>query len=105
MSEYWTPLRDEARRYWRRFTEQREAEERDRREWIEDVKRRLGIRCIGDEDEVPEWPIVDVPPGSSYTVVSDQAMASYDGVHWLVKPDGMTPAEFFASLPKRPGPG
>ena len=96
---YWTPLRDEGRLYWRRHLERLEAEERDRREWIEGVKRRLGIRCIGDEEQ-PVWPVLDyVPPGSKWTVVSDQAMASYDGVHWLVKPEGMTSAEFFASLP------
>ena len=67
MSKYWTPLRDEAQRYWQRVRERREAEERDRRGWIEDVKRRLGIRCIGDEESPPGWPVVDVPPGSAYT--------------------------------------
>lgn len=103
MDEYWTPLRDRAQWYWHHALERLEAEERDRREWVEDVMRRLGIRCIGDEEAEPEWPVVDVLPGSSYTVVSEQAMASYDGVHWLVKPDGMTSAEFFASLPRRPG--
>lgn len=101
---YWYPLRDEGRLWWRRHLERLEAEERDRREWIEDVKRRLGIRCIGDEPwlPVPEWPVLDyVPPGSRWTVVSEQAMASYDGVHFYVKPDGMSAAEFFASLPPR----
>lgn len=95
---YWYPLRDEGRLWWRRHLERLEAEERGRREWIEDVKRRLGIRCIGDE-AVPEWPVLDLEPGTTVTVVRDDAMASYDGVHWLVKPEGMTSAEFFASLP------
>ncbi len=31
-----------------------EDEERDRREWIEDVKRRYGIRCVGDETRETE---------------------------------------------------
>ena len=98
---YWTPLRDEGRLYWRRYLGRVEAEERDRREWIEDVKRRLGIRCIGDE-AVPEWPVLDLPEGTTYRVIADQAMASYDGVHFYVKPDGMSAAEFFASLPSAP---
>lgn len=97
---YWYPFRDS--RSIQELTAKAEAEERGRCEWLEDVKRRLGIRCLGDEGRVPEWPVVDVPPGSAYTVVADQAMASYDGVHWLVKPESMTSAEFFASLPKRP---
>jgi hypothetical protein len=54
MSEYWTwtPLRDEARLYWQRAAERREAEERGRLEWIADVKRRYGLVCIG---EVPQY--------------------------------------------------
>lgn len=73
----------------------------EQRAWIADVKRRFGLVTMGGEvEEQPEWPVLDyVPPGSKWTVVSDQAMASYDGVHWLVKPEDMTSAEFFASLP------
>jgi hypothetical protein len=103
MSEYWTPLRDEAGRYWQRVREQREAEERDRRAWIADVKRRMGIRCAGDENEaaaVPEWPVL--PDGAAYTCVAEYAMASYDGVNFYVKPEGMPTAEWLASLPKPP---
>lgn len=100
MSEYWAPLRDEARRYWQRALERLDAEERDRREWIEDVKRRLGIRCIGDEDGQPSWPVLDyVPEGSTWTVVADNAMASRDGVNFYVKPEGMPMSEWWASLP------
>jgi hypothetical protein len=70
----------------------------ERRLWIADVKRRLGIRCIGDEPaaKVPDWPVIE--EGATYTVVSDQAMASWDGVNFYVKPDGMTTAEFWAAL-------
>ena len=97
MDEYWTPLRDEALRFWQRVTERREAEERDRQAWIADVKRRLGIRCIGDEEEQPAWPVL--PEGTTYRTVSEQAMVSYDGVNFYVKPDGMPLSEWWASLP------
>ena len=97
VNEYWTPLRDEARRYWQRVRERREAEERDRRAWIEGVKRRHGIRCIGDKAErMPDWP--DVPEGTTYTTVGEYAMASYDGVNFYVKPDGMPMAEWLSLL-------
>lgn len=86
--------------WWHQFSAKLDAEDRDRREWIEDVKHRLGIRCIGDEGEppVPEWPVLDLEPGTTYSVVSDHAMASWDGVHFYVKPDGMTMAEWRDSL-------
>ena len=74
MSGYWSPMRDEALRYWQRATEQREAEERGRLEWITDVKRRLGIVTIG-ERVLPyrlEWP-VDFADGS-WRVVSDNRL-------------------------------
>jgi hypothetical protein len=104
MSYYWTPLRDESRRYWQRVAERREAEERSRREWVSEVKQRLGIVCIGDEPGKTEladyvgWPKVE--EGATYTVVSEHAMASLDGVNFYVKPDDMTFAEFLASLPQ-----
>jgi hypothetical protein len=114
------PLRDEARRYWQRVRAQREAEERDRQAWIGEVKRRLRLVTIGDNPAgpgwhalpggsayrmtndlpAPEWPIL--PEGTSpgdWQVVSEQAMASRDGVNFYVKPEGMTLAEFWASLP------
>jgi hypothetical protein len=78
------------------------GEEGDRQAWVADVKHRLGIRCIGDEPlraEVADyvgWPVIE--EGATYTVVSDQAMASWDGVNFYVKPDGMTTAEFWAAL-------
>jgi hypothetical protein len=113
---YYGPLRDEARRYW-----QLEAEERDRRDWITDVKRRLGLVTIDDNPAGPgwhalpggsafrmtndlparqEWPVL--PEGTSpgdWQVVSEQAMASRDGVNFYVKPEGMTFAEFWDSIP------
>lgn len=70
--------------------------EEERQAWIDDVKRRLGIRCIGDEALAPEWPVLE--EGVTCTVVSEQAMASPDGVHFYVKPGGMTTAEFLALL-------
>ena len=96
-------MRDEARRYWQRVHEQREAEERDRQAWIADLKHRLGIRCIGDEEEPPrvEWPVL--PDG--YEAVPykyfgmSTMMASRDLVHWYAKPEEMTTAELFNSLP------
>lgn len=78
-------------------------DDEERRAWIEDVKRRYGIRCIGDEEVPIEWPVLDyVPSGATYTVVSEHAMASHDGVNFYVKPDGVPFAEWWASLPKRP---
>lgn len=99
---YWYPFRNS--RWIRDLMAKADAEERDRREWIEDVKHRLGIRCFGDEERpaMPEWPVVDLEPGSTYRVVGEQAMASYDGVHFYVKPDGMSFAEWWASLPSAP---
>ena len=41
--------------YWRRVRERREAEERGRHEWVSDVKRRLGLVCIGEIPFVIEW--------------------------------------------------
>lgn len=99
---YWSPLRDESRRYWQRRREQREAEERGRREWISDVKQRLGIICTGDELPKAEmadyvgWPKVE--EGVTYTVVSDHAMASRDGINFYVKPEGMPLIEWWDSI-------
>jgi hypothetical protein len=45
---------------------------------------------------MPEWPVL--PEGVTYTTVSEHAMASYDGVNFYVKPDGVPMAEFLASL-------
>jgi hypothetical protein len=42
-------------RYVRRETERREAEERDRQEWIRGVKRRLGLVGIGEIPFIIEW--------------------------------------------------
>jgi hypothetical protein len=100
---YYGPLREEARWYWHRFAEQQEAEERDRREWISEVKQRLGIICTGDEPGKAEladyvgWPRVE--EGVTYTVVSEHAMASRDGVNFYVKPDGVPLIEFWDSIP------
>jgi hypothetical protein len=97
------PLREEARWYWWRYAEQLEAEERSRREWISEVKQRLGLVCIGDEPgkadlaDYAGWPRVE--EGVTYTTVSEHAMASRDGVNFYVKPDGMPLAEWWASLP------
>ena len=41
-------LCDEARTWWQRYAADLEAEERDRREWIEGIKRRLGLITAGD---------------------------------------------------------
>ena len=75
------------------------SSEEERQAWIADVKERYGIRCIGD-DEKPQQPAWRdyVAEGATYQVVSDQAMASLDGVNFYVKPDGMPMAEFLASL-------
>ena len=95
-------MRDASRRYWQRVAEQREAEERSRREWIGEVKQRLGIICWDDETPLrplPDWPVL--PEGTrpgDWQTVSEQAMASLDGVNFYVKPDGMSFAEFLASL-------
>jgi hypothetical protein len=63
---------------WR--TEQaRQAEERGRQEWISDVKRRLGIVCIG---EIPQfrvpWPGGVL--GGPYEVISDHTLELH--VEW-----------------------
>jgi len=98
---YWSPLRNEATRYWQRIREQREAEERGRQAWIEDVKHRLGLVTIGSDEEEPpakpEWPVL--PEGAAYTLVSEHAMASRDGVNFYVKPEGVPLVEWWASLP------
>lgn len=71
-------------------------------DWIGEIKKRYGIRCTGDEPaapELPEWPVL--PEGTrpgDWRVVSDHAMASWDGVHFYVKPDDMTMAEWRDSL-------
>jgi hypothetical protein len=103
MSGYWTPLRDESRRYWQRVRNQREAEERSRREWISEVKQRLGIVCWGDEAPsrpLPDWPAL--PEGTrpgDWKVVSEQAVASRDGINFYVKPEGMPLTEWWDSIP------
>jgi hypothetical protein len=102
MSEYWTPLRDEARRYWQRRREQLEAEQQDRRDWISGLKERFGIICWGDGAParlLPDWPVLpDGTQSGDYRLVSEHAMVSYDGVNFYVKPDGMPTAEWLASL-------
>ena len=75
------------------------SEDEERQAWITGLKRRYGLRCIGDEEEKPAWPLVDVPEGATWTCVSDYAMASRDGVNFYVKPDGVPLAEWWASLP------
>lgn len=86
--------------YWHQALERLEAGERDRQAWVEDVKHRLGIRCIGDRQV--ELAAVDVPEGAAYRVISDETWASCDGVTFYRKPDWMGSAEFFAAF-KRPG--
>jgi hypothetical protein len=44
----WGLLREESRRYWQRVTVAREAEEQDRREWIDGLKERWGLVTIGE---------------------------------------------------------
>lgn len=82
-------------------------DDEERQAWVAELKRRYGIRCIGDEEDgasrLPEWPAVDVPEGATYTTVAEYAMASYDGVNFYVKPDGMPMSEWWASLPKPRG--
>ncbi len=75
----------------------------ERQAWITEVKQRLGIVCTGDEPGKAEladyvgWPRVE--EGATYTVVSEHAMASRDGVNFYVKPDGMPLSEFWNSIP------
>lgn len=75
-------------------------EPEEQRAWIEDVKHRFGLVTAGSDEEeqpvMPEWPVLE--PGTTWKVVSEQAMASFDGVHFYVKPDGMTMADFISSL-------
>jgi len=62
----------------RRVAERRLAEERERQEWLADVKRRLGLVCTGDgpvyldSRAVDYWPMG--VPLSQYTVISDHRM-------------------------------
>ena len=79
-------------------------DDRERQAWIQDVKRRYGIRCIGDEEErpaVPEWPVL--PEGATYVPYRYFGMstmvASWDLVHWYAKPEGVTTEEFLSSPP------
>jgi hypothetical protein len=89
--------------YWHRYAEQHEAEERSRQEWMREVKQRLGIICAGDEHGKAEladyvgWPKVE--EDVTYTVVSEHAMASRDGVNFYVKPEGMPLIEWWDSIP------
>lgn len=57
----------------RRVAVQREAEERARREWINDLKRRYGLVCIG---EIPQfrvpWP--GGITGGPWEVISDRTL-------------------------------
>ncbi len=75
----------------------------ERQAWIAGVKQRLGIVCTGDEPGRAEladyvgWPRVE--EGATYTVISEHAMASRDGVNFYVKPDGMPLSEFWNSIP------
>jgi len=78
-------------------------DDEERQAWITDLKRKYGVRCIGDEEErpshLPEWPVLDYVPGdATYTCIAEYAMASRDGVHWYEKPEDMTTEEFFSSL-------
>ena len=88
--------------WWWRYAEQLDAEDRNRQEWISEVKQRLGIVCWDDKTPsrpLPDWPVL--PEGTrpgDWQTVSEQAMASLDGVNFYVKPDGMSFAEFLASL-------
>jgi len=72
-------------------------------DWISEVKQRLGIVCTGDAPLRAEladyvgWPKVE--EGATYTVVSEHAMASRDGINFYVKPEGMAVAEFWDSIP------
>lgn len=76
-------------------------DDEERQAWIGNLKRKYGVRCIGDEEERPAWPLADVPEGATYTCIAEYGMASYDGVNFYIKPDGMPFAEFLSSLPKR----
>lgn len=78
MSHDFSPLRDAAHRFWQSAEEKRAAEERDRREWIDGLKRRHGIVTIGEKpiylDTVTRdyWP-AGVPLGQ-YTAISDHRL-------------------------------
>lgn len=65
------------------------AEAVDRQEWIDGVKRRLGL--VTAEDRARER--------SPYKFVSmSPVLVSPDCMHWYEKPDGMSVAEFLDSL-------
>jgi hypothetical protein len=53
------------------------------------------MAAMSGEDEQPAWPVLE--EGATYELVSEQAMASLDGVIY-VKPDDMSMAEFLAAL-------
>lgn len=77
-------------------------DDKDRQAWITDLKRKYGLRCIGDEEErpsrLPEWPVLDyVPGGTTYTCIAEYGLV-WDGVHWYEKPEGMPMSEFLSSL-------
>jgi hypothetical protein len=75
------------------------SSEEDRQAWLAGVKDRLGLVTIGGDKEGPQqpvWPVLE--EGATYQLVSEHAMASFDGVNFYVKPDGMSMAEFLASL-------
>jgi len=76
-------------------------EDEERQAWIEDLKRRYGIRTIGSDEAaasaMPEWPVL--PEGARYEFVGEWAMASRDGVNFYVKPDGVPLIEWWDSLP------
>lgn len=59
--------------YFHRFAAAREADGRDRREWIEGVKQRLGIVTIGDPPAAdPVWP--EGLPDGQWEVISDHTL-------------------------------
>ena len=73
----WPYFLQSASSWLRRIAERRLAEERDRQEWLDGVKLRLGLVCVGDLTYLDSrtadyWP-AGVPLGQ-YTVVSDHCV-------------------------------
>ena len=76
-------------------------DDEERKAWIAGLKERYGIVCRGDETpSLPDWPVL--PEGTrpgDWRVVSEQAMASRDGINFYEKPEGMPLTEFWDSIP------